>query len=73
NYLLPIDTAVSSLVPVKLNTEQSKAVGFGQRVKIANETQIYGQVRLFSDNGIFLGVAEIREDNVIRPSRMINV
>ncbi|WP_373777465.1 tRNA pseudouridine(55) synthase TruB [Glaesserella sp.] len=73
SYLLPIDTTVSSLVPLKLNTEQSKAVGFGQRVKIANETQIYGQVRLFSDNGIFLGVAEIREDNVVRPSRMINV
>ena len=71
-HLLPMDSAVSRLPRLNLNAEQTKAVGFGQRVKFANEQQCYGQVRLFSDLGLFLGVADINQDNVIRPSRMVN-
>lgn len=72
-YLLPLDTAVESLPKLNLTAEQTKAVGFGQRVKFENNDQIYGQVRLFSHNMQFLGVAEITTDNVIRPSRMVNI
>ncbi|EFM96615.1 tRNA pseudouridine(55) synthase TruB [Actinobacillus pleuropneumoniae] len=72
-YLLPLDTAVESLPKLNLTAEQTKAVGFGQRVKFENNDQIYGQVRLFSDNMQFLGVAEITTDNAIRPSRMVNI
>ncbi|SUT97037.1 tRNA pseudouridine synthase B [Actinobacillus lignieresii] len=72
-YLLPLGTAVESLPKLNLTAEQTKAVGFGQRVKFENNDQIYGQVRLFSDNMQFLGVAEITTDNVIRPSRMVNI
>lgn len=71
--LLPMDTAVSNLAKIKLTAEQTKAVGFGQRVKFDNENQVYGLVRLFSDSDQFLGVAEITEDNVIRPNRMVNL
>lgn len=71
-HLLPIDTAVSNLVKINLTQEQTKAVGFGQRIKYENPSQIYGLVRLFSDSGQFLGVAELTQDNVIRPNRMIN-
>lgn len=72
-YLLPVDTAVSKLPALTLNAEQTKAVGFGQRVKFANEQQIYGQVRLFSHENVFLGVADVDNNNVIRPSRMVNL
>ncbi|AFU18908.1 tRNA pseudouridine(55) synthase TruB [Actinobacillus suis] len=72
-YLLPLDTAVESLPKINLTAEQTKAVGFGQRVKFENIDQTYGQVRLFSEHGQFLGVAEITNDNVIRPSRMVNL
>ncbi|WGE49369.1 tRNA pseudouridine(55) synthase TruB [Actinobacillus equuli] len=72
-HLLPLDTAVESLPKINLTAEQTKAVGFGQRVKFENINQTYGQVRLFSANGQFLGVAEITNDNVIRPSRMVNL
>lgn len=71
-YLLPTDSAVSKLPALQLNAEQTRAVGFGQRVKFDNPQQIYGQVRLFSDEQRFLGVAEIGTDNVIRPMRMVN-
>ena len=70
-HLLPIDTAVSKLPALKLNAEQSKGIGFGQRVKFANEAKLRGQVRLFADKNIFLGVALIDDNNVIRPQRLI--
>ena len=70
-HLLPIDRAVSKLPALKLNAEQSKGIGFGQRVKFANEAKLRGQVRLFSDKNIFLGVALIDDNNVIRPQRLI--
>ncbi len=71
--LLPIDTAVASLPQLVLDEAQTKAVGFGQRVKFENEQAIYGLVRLFSNTQQFLGMAEITQDNVIRPNRMINL
>lgn len=71
--LLPMDTAVSTLPKINLNEQQTKAVGFGQRVKFENVEQIYGLVRLFSNTAQFLGVAEITADDVIRPNRMINL
>ncbi|PVX33007.1 tRNA pseudouridine synthase B [Pasteurella langaaensis DSM 22999] len=71
-HLLPLDTAVSKLTALYLTEVQTKAVGFGQRVKFSNEQQIYGQVRLFSPENLFLGVAEIDQNNVIRPNRMVN-
>ncbi|MDQ6580655.1 MAG: tRNA pseudouridine(55) synthase TruB, partial [Haemophilus sp.] len=70
-HLLPTDTAVSKLPALQLNAEQSKGIGFGQRVKFANEAKLYGQVRLFSDKNVFLGVALIDDNNVIRPQRLI--
>lgn len=71
--LLPMDTAVSTLPKINLNEQQTKAVGFGQRVKFENVEQIYGLVRLFSNTAQFLGVAEITADDVIRPNRMVNL
>ncbi|MGX2967211.1 tRNA pseudouridine(55) synthase TruB [Ursidibacter sp. B-7004-1] len=72
NYLLPMDSAVDCLPILNLTAEQTKAVGYGQRVKFENIQQIYGQVRLYSAQQ-FLGVAEVDLNNVIRPSRMVNI
>lgn len=72
-HLLAMDTAVSALAKINLTEQQTKAVGFGQRVRFDNPHQIYGLVRLYSDNAQFLGVAEVTRDNVIRPNRMINL
>lgn len=71
-HLLPMDSAVENLPIVQLSAAQSQAVGFGQRVKFDNPSQCFGQVRLYSDQQQFLGVAEIDANNVIRPSRMVN-
>ena len=71
--LLPMDTAVASLPQLNLTAEQTKAVRFGQRVKFENPQALSGLVRLFSENGQFLGIAEITAGNIIRPNRMVNL
>lgn len=73
NLLLATDSAVSTLPRLDLTATQTQAVKFGQRVKFDNLQQLYGQVRLFSDENCFLGVADIGKDNVIRPNRMVNL
>ena len=69
--LLPMDTAVAKLPAFTLNESQTQGIGFGQRVKFNNPNSLQGQVRLFSHENRFLGVAVIDENNVIRPQRLV--
>ncbi|VTX76364.1 tRNA pseudouridine(55) synthase TruB [uncultured Aggregatibacter sp.] len=69
--LLPMDTAVAKLPTLTLNESQTQGIGFGQRVKFDNPNSLQGQVRLFSHENRFLGVAVIDENNVIRPQRLV--
>ena len=70
-HLLAADTAVSNLSKLELSTEQSQAIGFGQRVRFDNPEQLQGQVRLYDADNRFLGVAELN-DNVIHPKRLVS-
>ena len=69
--LLPMDTAVAKLPALTLNESQTQGIGFGQRIKFDNPNRLQGQVRLFSYENRFLGVAVIDENNVIRPQRLV--
>ena len=69
--LLPMDTAVAKLPTLTLNESQAQGIGFGQRIKFDNPNSLQGQVRLFSHENRFLGVAVIDENNVIRPQRLV--
>ena len=69
--LLPMDTAVAKLPALTLNENQTQGIGFGQRIKFDNPNRLQGQVRLFSHEHCFLGVAVIDENNVIRPQRLV--
>ena len=69
--LLPMDTAVAKLPALTLNESQTQGIGFGQRIKFDNPNSLQGQVRLFSHENRFLGVAVIDEKNVIRPQRLV--
>jgi len=69
--LLPMDTAVAKLPTLTLNESQTQGIGFGQRIKFDNLNRLQGQVRLFSHENRFLGVAMIDENNVIRPQRLV--
>ncbi|ERH27477.1 tRNA pseudouridine synthase B [Aggregatibacter sp. oral taxon 458 str. W10330] len=69
--LLPMDTTVAKLPALTLNESQTQGIGFGQRIKFDNSNRLQGQVRLFSHENRFLGVAVIDENNVIRPQRLM--
>ena len=69
--LLPMDTVVAKLPALTLNESQTQGIGFGQRIKFDNPNSLQGQVRLFSHENRFLGVAVIDENNVIRPQRLV--
>ena len=69
--LLSMDTAVAKLPALTLNESQTQGIGFGQRIKFDNLNRLQGQVRLFSHENRFLGVAVIDENNVIRPQRLV--
>ena len=69
--LSPMDTAVAKLPALILNESQTQGIGFGQRIKFDNPNRLQGQVRLFSHENRFLGVAVIDENNVIRPQRLV--
>ncbi len=69
--LLPMDTAVANLPALTLNESQTQGIGFGQRIKFDNPNRLQGQVRLFSHENRFLGVAVIDDNNVIRPQRLV--
>ena len=69
--LLPMDTAVAKLPALTLNESQTQGIGFGQRIKFDNPNRLQGQVRLFSHENRFLGVAVIDKNNVIRPQRLV--
>ena len=69
--LLPMDTAVAKLPALTLDENQTQGIGFGQRIKFDNPNRLQGQVRLFSHENRFLGVAVIDENNVIRPQRLV--
>ncbi|UXN37720.1 tRNA pseudouridine(55) synthase TruB [Avibacterium paragallinarum] len=70
-HLLPVDSAVKSLPALALSAEQSRAVGFGQRIKFDNPQGIYGQARLYSAEEQFIGVAMLDKNNVIHPQRLV--
>ena len=69
--LLPMDSAVAKLPALILSESQTQGIGFGQRIKFDNPNRLQGQVRLFSHENRFLGVAVIDENNVIRPQRLV--
>lgn len=72
SYLLPIDSAVSSLPSLILNQQQAQNIRFGQRIRFENEDNLRGQVRLFAQEiSHFIGVGEIDGNNVIHPKRLV--
>lgn len=72
--LLPVDRTISHLPPIRLPTASGFYMKQGQAIVdvAAIERLSVGElVRVELDNGEFLGVAEIREDGMITPRRLL--
>lgn len=70
-FLLPVETSVESFPAIKLSTSALFYIKTGQPVMVPHlPTQ--GLVRLFSNDGRFLGVGEVLEDGRVAPRRLVS-
>lgn len=69
--LLPSYSSVANWPEVILNSSLAFYVQQGQAIQVAN-APANGGVRLMTDDGQFLGIAEINEDGMVAPKRLIS-
>ena len=68
--LLPVETSVQALPAIKLSTSAAFYMRMGQPVLVPHlPTQ--GFVRVFSEDGRFMGIGEIMEDGRVTPRRLV--
>jgi tRNA pseudouridine55 synthase len=70
--LLPIDTSVQHFPIVKLSSAATFYVRTGQPV-IVPHLPLEGWTRLFSDDGIFMGIGEVLDDGRVAPRRLVSL
>ncbi len=71
SHLLPTEAAVSGFPAVHLSQSATFYLRTGQPVSTP-QLPLEGFVRLFSDEGRFLGVGEVLEDRRVAPRRLVN-
>jgi len=67
--LLPLETSVQSFPSVQLSTSASFYIRTGQPVMLP-QVQTQGLIRIFAQDGQFLGIGEMLEDGRISPRRL---
>jgi len=70
--LLPIDTSVQHLPVVKLSSSGSFYMRTGQAVMVPH-APVSGWVRIFAEDGQFMGIGEILEDGRVAPRRLVSL
>jgi len=69
--LLPVDSAVSHWPDLTLDTSSAFYIQQGQPIRIAGSPK-EGLIRLTTEDGEFLGIAEINEDGLVAPKRLVS-
>lgn len=69
--LLPIDVLVEDLAKVVLDADSAYYLKRGNPVWLPRQTEC-GEVRLYEENGVFLGVGAAMDDGKIAPRRLVN-
>lgn len=69
--LLPVTSALGHLPSVELDAAQTKRVLQGQRLALPNALPVELTKIFERDSGRFLGIAEISDDGVLRPRRLL--
>ena len=74
HHLMSVDSPVSSLAKLELDAESAYYFSMGQAV-MNSETFALGdegdKVRIFSEDGVFLGVGEITGEGLVAPKRLV--
>ncbi len=71
-FLLPIDTSVQHLPPVRLTSSGTFYLRMGQAVMVPH-LPMSGWVRLIADDGRFMGIGEITDDGKVAPRRLLQL
>ena len=76
--LEPVDYLLSSFPALSLNAMLTKRFLNGQRLSLAKEgvqlSDARGRFRIYaSENGIFMGTAQLRDDGVLAPERLVSL
>ena len=69
-YLLPLESSVQSLPSIQLSTAATFYLRMGQPV-MATQVKTNGLIRIFSDNGDFMGIGEMLDDGRVTPKRLL--
>jgi tRNA pseudouridine55 synthase len=69
-YLLPLESSVQNYPAIKLTTAATFYLRMGQPV-MATHIRSNGLIRLFSDNGEFMGIGEMLDDGRVTPRRLV--
>jgi tRNA pseudouridine55 synthase len=68
--LLPVDSTISNLPKVVLNANAAHFLIQGQAVWVAGKIP-NSDLRLYSENDVFLGLGFLQDDGKIAPKRLI--
>lgn len=71
HFLLPLDSALKNWPAVKLTRDLVYFVRRGQPVLIPR-TPSSGELRLYDDSGVFLGIGEVLDDGRVAPRRLLS-
>ena len=74
NYLKPLDYGLSHLPTIRLSQTESERFSFGQKLlyKLSNEHQHLIH-RIYDENNYFIGLAEVNNDNEIKPKNVFKI
>lgn len=72
SFLLPVDTCVQHLPSVKLSSSATFYMRTGQAVMVPHLLGT-GLVRMFADDGKFIGIGEMTDDGRVAPQRLVQL
>jgi len=70
HYLLPTDSPVADLEVAELDQESADYFSHGQAINYPNLHE-GDLLRVYSDEGLFLGIAEVDEEDMLAPKRLV--
>jgi len=75
DLLLPVDAALKQFPKLVIDNEQASEIRFGRIVEPNNPESLGGMIRLYEERvnskGMFLGLAELGKDGVLRGKRLL--
>lgn len=72
HYLLPTDSPVADLDVAELDQESADYFSHGQAINYPNLSE-GDLLRVYNDDGVFLGIAEVDEEDMLAPKRLVNI